>query len=245
MKKKVVASIEARMTSTRLPGKVLKECLGKAMLELMIERVRQCETIDDIIIAATTNKNDDPIEQLAKRLNVHIFRGSEFDVVGRVTEAHRYMNSDVVVQLTGDCPLIDPSVVDILVRFYKMNHFDYVGNVVIRSYPIGLDTQISSLSILEKSWELAKSESEHEHLFYTIYQRPEMFKLFHMIAPHELMWPELRLTLDTHEDFKLISTVFEALYSTNKIFTTSDIIRYLKDNRHLLEINSFVPSKSV
>lgn len=236
MGKKIVASIEARMTSTRLPGKVLKKCLGKTMLELMIERVRQCETVNEIVIATTTNKTDDPIEQIARSANVHVYRGSESDVVGRVTEAHRYMKSDVVVQLTGDCPLIDPNVVDVLVRFYQMNHFDYVGNVVIRSYPIGLDTQISSLSILEKSLELATSESDHEHLFYTIYQRPEMFRLFNMIAPHELMWPELRLTLDTPEDLVLISTVFEALYPVNKTFTTLDIIQYLKANHNLLKI---------
>ena len=245
MKRKVVATIEARMTSTRLPGKVLKECMGKSMMELMIERVKQSETINDIVIATTINKADDPLEDLAHRLSVSIYRGSEHDVVQRVVDAHRSAGSEIVVQLTGDCPLIDPEVIDVLVRFYRMNQFDYVGNGVVRSYPIGLDTQISSFTILEKSLELAQTESEHEHLYYTIYKRPEQFKLYHMVGSHELMWPELRLTLDTQEDFDLISFIFKALYPTNKAFKTIDILQYLKKNSHLIEINKFIPSKGV
>jgi spore coat polysaccharide biosynthesis protein SpsF len=245
MKRKVVASIEARMTSTRLPGKVLKECLGKPMMELMIERVRRCETIDEIVIATTTNKADDPLEALAKKLNVSIHRGSENDVVQRVVDAHRNAQSEIVVQLTGDCPIIDPEVVDVLVRFYRMNHFDYVSNAVIRSYPIGLDTQVSSFSILEKSLELAKTESDHEHLYATIYKRPEQFRLYHFVGPQELIWPELRLTLDTAEDLALISAVYKALYPSNPAFRTIDIIRFLKANPHLVEINRFIPSKGL
>jgi spore coat polysaccharide biosynthesis protein SpsF len=245
MKRKVVASIEARMTSTRLPGKVLKECMGKSMMELMIERVRQCDTINEIIIATTTNQTDDPLEDLARRLNVKIHRGSEEDVVQRVVDAHRSVGSEIVVQLTGDCPLIDPDVVDIIVRFYRMNKFDYVGNAVVRSYPIGLDTQVSSFAILEKSLELAKTESEREHLYYTIYSRPHQFKLYHMVGPHELIWPELRLTLDTQEDLSLISSVYESLYPGNKEFKTKDILYYLRNNPHLLAINKFIPSKGI
>ncbi|MGZ8351049.1 MAG: cytidylyltransferase domain-containing protein, partial [Allosphingosinicella sp.] len=139
MAQKVVASIEARMTSTRLPGKVLMECLDRPMLELMVERVRQSATVDEIVIATTVNATDDPIAVLAQRLGVGLYRGSEHDVVQRVTEAHRAAASDLVVQLTGDCPLIDPDVIDQLVRLYAANRFDYASNVVTRSYPIGMD----------------------------------------------------------------------------------------------------------
>ena len=245
MKRKVVASIEARMTSTRLPRKVLKQCMGKSMMELMIERVRRCETINEIVIATTTNQTDDPLEELAKKLNVGIHRGSENDVVQRVVDAHRKMQSEIVVQLTGDCPIIDPEVVDALVRFYRMNQFDYVSNAVVRSYPIGLDTQVSSFKILEKSLELAQSESDHEHLYATIYKRPEQFKLYHFVGPQELMWPELRLTLDTQEDLNLISAVYEALYPQNKDFRTIDIIKFLKGRPDLAEINKYIPSKGL
>lgn len=245
LKKKVVASIEARMTSSRLPGKVLKECMGKSMMELMIERVKRSETINEIIIATTTNKTDDPLEDLARQLGVKIYRGSENDVVQRVVDAHRSVGSEIIVQLTGDCPLIDPEVLDVLVRFYRMNQFDYVGNAVVRSYPIGLDAQITSFEILETSLALAETESEHEHLYYTIYKRPEQFKLYHMVGPHELMWPELRLTLDTQEDLKLITAVFEALYPKKPAFSTLDILQFLRRNNHLLEINKFIPSKGV
>jgi spore coat polysaccharide biosynthesis protein SpsF len=245
MGKKIVASIEARMTSTRLPGKVLKECMGKSMMELMIERVRRSETIDEIVIATTTNATDDPLEALAKKLDVGICRGSELDVVQRVVDAHRASQSDIVVQLTGDCPLIDPEVIDVFVRFYRMNQFDYVSNAVVRSYPIGLDTQVSSFKILERSLELAVSESDHEHLYATIYKRPDQFRLYHFVGPHELMWPELRLTLDTQEDLTVISAIFEALYPLNKAFRTIDIIQFLKKNPQLVEINKFIPSKGI
>jgi spore coat polysaccharide biosynthesis protein SpsF len=245
MKRKVVASIEARMTSTRLPGKVLKQCMDRPMMELMIERVRRSETVNEILIATTINRTDDPLEELAKKLNVGIHRGSENDVVERVVDAHRNAGSEIVVQLTGDCPLIDPEVIDNLVRFYRMNRFDYVSNAVVRSYPIGLDTQVSSFQVLEKSLELAQSESDHEHLYATIYKRPEQFKLYHFVAPHELMWPELRLTLDTREDLIVICSVFEALYPANKAFRTIDIIQYLKKNPQLVEINKLIPSKGI
>jgi spore coat polysaccharide biosynthesis protein SpsF len=245
MKRRVVVSIEARMTSTRLPGKVLKQCMGKSMMELMVERVRRSETIDDIIIATTTNATDDPLELLAHKLNVSIHRGSENDVVQRVVDAHRNAGSEIVVQLTGDCPLIDPEVIDVLVRFYRMNKFDYVSNAVVRSYPIGLDTQVSSFQILEQSLQLAVSECDHEHLYATIYKRPEQFNLYHFVAPHELIWPELRLTLDTQEDFNLICSVFEALYPKNNAFRTIDIIRYLKNNPQVVELNQYIPSKGL
>ena len=233
------------MTSTRLPGKVLKTCMGKTMMEIMIERVRRSETIDEIVIATTTNKTDDCLEELAKELKVGIHRGSENDVVQRVVDAHRNAGSEIVVQLTGDCPLIDPGIIDVLVRFYRMNQFDYVGNAVIRSYPIGMDTQVSSFRILERSLELAETESDHEHLYATIYKRPEQFRLYHFVGPHELMWPELRITLDTPQDLQLICAVYEALYPMNREFTALDIIRFLKQNPELVAINQFIPSKGL
>ena len=233
MAQKVVASIEARMTSTRLPGKVLMECLGKPMLELMVERVRASAMVDDIVIATTTNRTDDPVEALARRLGVGIFRGSEHDVVARVTEAHQAAGSDIVVQLTGDCPLIDPDVIDLLVRLYAMNSFDYVSNVVIRSYPVGMDTQVSSLSILQKSLELAETPEDHEHLYRTIYSRAEQFSLYHVVAPPDLTWPELRLTLDTAADFQIICAVFEALYPSGPDFRTADILKLVHERPDL------------
>src|ERR1700740_2639396 len=138
----VVASIEARMTSTRLPGKVLLPCLERPMLELMIERVRRSRYIDTIVIATTVNQTDDPIVNLAKQLGVRYFRGSEFDVVGRVASAMEEAQADIIVQLTSDFPLIDPEIVDQVIRIYTANQFDHVSNVIIRSYPDGLDVQV-------------------------------------------------------------------------------------------------------
>jgi len=118
---KVVVSIEARMGSSRLPGKSLKKILGKPMLELMIERVKDCKEIDDIVVATSSNKKDDAIEELTSKLQVNCFRGSEDDVLDRVLNAAKMVNADVILELWGDCPLIDPEILDNLVDFYKKN----------------------------------------------------------------------------------------------------------------------------
>ncbi|MGZ8346700.1 MAG: cytidylyltransferase domain-containing protein, partial [Allosphingosinicella sp.] len=186
-----------------------------------------------IVIATTVNATDDPIAVLAQRLGVGLYRGSEHDVVQRVTEAHRAAASDLVVQLTGDCPLIDPDVIDQLVRLYAANRFDYASNVVTRSYPIGMDTQVSSRAILERSLELASSTEEHEHLYKTIYERPQEFGIFQLVAPPELIRPELRLTLDTEADLRIICAVFEALYPQGPEFRTADILKLLRERSDL------------
>ncbi|MBV8213249.1 MAG: glycosyltransferase family protein, partial [Verrucomicrobia bacterium] len=197
------------MTSTRLPGKVLLPCLGRPMLELMIERLRRSRYMDAIVIATTVNATDDPIVNLAQTLGVHHFRGSEFDVVGRVTAAMEDVKADIIVQLTSDCPLIDPEIVDQVVRIYAANQFDHVSNAIVRSYPDGLDVQVSSLPVLQQSYALCETDKDREHLFYTVRSNPDKIKTFHVIAPPELCWPQWRWTLDTREDYQRICTIYE------------------------------------
>src|SRR5215469_4940434 len=186
----VVASIEARMTSTRLPGKVLLPCIGRPMLELMVERVKRSRYADSIVVATTVNATDDPIVTLARQLGIRFFRGSEPDVVNRVTSAMREAKADIVVQLTSDCPLIDPDIIDQLVRIYAANGFDHVSNTILRSYPDGLDAQVSSLPILEKCYALCENDKDREHLFYTIRRNQDKIKTYQVLAPPELCWPQ-------------------------------------------------------
>jgi spore coat polysaccharide biosynthesis protein SpsF len=223
----VVASIEARMTSTRLPGKVLLPCLERPMLELMIERIRRSRYIDTIVIATTVNQTDDPIVNLAKQLGVRYFRGSEFDVVGRVTSAMEEAQADIIVQLTSDCPLIDPEIVDQVIRIYTANQFDHVSNVIIRSYPDGLDVQVSSLPVLQKSYRLCDTDKDREHLFYTVRSNPDKIRTFHVLAPPELCWPQWRWTLDTREDYQRICAIYERLYPKNPTFSSKDIAQLM------------------
>jgi spore coat polysaccharide biosynthesis protein SpsF len=223
----VVASIEARMTSTRLPGKVLLPCLNRPMLELMVERVKRSRHIDAIVVATTVNATDDPIVALAQRLGIRFFRGSEADVVNRVTSAMQEARADIVVQLTADCPLIDPGVVDQIVRIYAANNFDHVSNTLLRSYPDGLDVQVSSLPILEKCYALCENEKDREHLFYTIRRNQDQIKTYQVLAPPELCWPQWRWTLDTREDYQRICAIYERLYPKNPTFSSKDIAQLM------------------
>jgi spore coat polysaccharide biosynthesis protein SpsF len=211
------------MTSTRLPGKVLMPCVGKPMLELMVERVRRSRHIDEIVMATTVNATDEPIVELAKKLGVRFFRGSEFDVVGRVTAAMQETRADIVVRLTSDCPLIDPEIIDQMIRIYEANDFSHVTNAIIRSYPDGLDVQIASLPVLEKSYALCENDKDREHVFYTVRRNFDKIPTFHVLAPPELCWPQWRWTLDTMEDYRRICRIYEQLYPNNQTFSSKDI----------------------
>jgi spore coat polysaccharide biosynthesis protein SpsF len=230
----VTASIEARMTSTRLPGKVLMPCVGRPMLELMVERIRRSRYIDAIVVATTTNPTDDPIVELAQRLGIRFFRGSEFDVVGRVTSAMQEAKADIIVQLTADCPIIDPEIIDQLVRLYAANEFDHVSNTILRSYPDGLDVQVASLPILEQCYAWCETDEDREHLFYTIRKHQDKIKTFEVLAPPELRWPQWRWTLDTMADYHRICRIYEYLYPKNPAFTSADIAAFMLSDARLM-----------
>jgi spore coat polysaccharide biosynthesis protein SpsF len=243
--KRVVASIEARMTSTRLPGKVLKSCLGRPLLELLVERVKRSQYIDAIVVATTTNKPDDEIVEVASRVGIESFRGSENDVVARVTGAMETAKADIVVQLTGDCPLLDPEIIDQMIRVYAANTFDYVSNSLVRSFPRGLDVGVASLAVLQESLAIAEDEAHHEHVFLSVYENPDRFRLFNVFAPPELCRPDWRWTLDTPADYACISRIFEMLYPANPHFASADIARLLHHHPEIAELNQEIQQKQV
>lgn len=240
---RIVATIEARMTSTRLPGKVLKPACGKPMLELMIERLRRVPSLDGIVIATTVNATDDPVEALAHRLGVGVHRGSEEDVLRRVLDAALAHKVDVIVETTGDCPLIDPGAVEACIAEYKRAGVDYVANVLERTYPIGMDTQVFATDILAGVALRTDDASDHEHVSLYIYRHPEIYSLKNVSAPPALTRPDLALTLDTPEDYALITAVFEALYPADPAFTLADILALLDARPDLTRINEHVRRK--
>lgn len=242
---KIVATIEARMTSTRLPGKVLKPCVGRPMMELLVERVRRSRLIDEIVISTTVNQTDDVLVRCAQNLGVGYFRGSEEDVVERVVGAMESADADIVVQLTGDCPLLDWEVIDQLIRLYQANTFDYVSNTLVRSYPRGLDCQVVSMATLRESLRIASDPAQHEHVCLSIYERPEKFRLFNLMAPPELCYPGQRWTLDTEEDYRFLSAIYEALYANNPAFTSADVLAFLAVHPEVESINREIRQKAV
>jgi spore coat polysaccharide biosynthesis protein SpsF len=203
------------------------------MLELMVERVKRSRYVDAIVVATTVNATDDPIVELAQRLNISFFRGSEFDVVGRVTSAMQAAKADIIVQLTSDCPLIDPEIIDQFVRIYAANDFDHVSNAILRSYPDGLDVQVASLPILEKCYALCENDKDREHLFYTIRRNTDKVRTFHVLAPPELCWPQWRWTLDTVEDYRRICRIYEHLYAKRPTFSSYDIAQFMHSEPEL------------
>lgn len=236
--KKIVASIEARMTSSRLPGKVLMQAInGMSMLEFMIHRVRKSQLIDQIVVATTINSTDDPIIEMCKKLSIDYYRGSENDVLLRVLNAHKSVNSKIIVELTGDCPLIDPKIIDQVINVYLNNNFDYVSTGNVRSFPGGVGTQVFSIDILKEISTKTKEPYDREHVSPYIYQSGE-YSLRAVIADKELFWPELILALDYKGDYYLIKKIIEHFYPNRKYdFSLKDIVNYLKKNMQLLELN--------
>ncbi|MCW8836406.1 MAG: glycosyltransferase family protein [Rhodospirillales bacterium] len=242
---RTIATIEARMTSSRLPGKVLRPCMGKPMLSLMVERLQRVPSLDGIVIATTVNEADDPVAELARGLGVGCHRGSEEDVMDRVLGAALAHDAKVIVETTGDCPLIDPVIVEKCIQRYLESGVDYLSNILERTYPIGMDTQVFATDILADAASRTDDPVDHEHVSLFIYRHPELYSLGNVAAPPELRDPDLRLTLDTIEDFHLIETVFSRLYLQKPDFDLADILGLLRSEPALREVNEHVRHRTV
>ena len=252
--KKIVASIEARMTSSRLPGKVLMEINGKPVLEILIDRLKRSKYINEIVIATTSNDADDRIEELGKELNVAVFRGSEDDVLGRVVGAVETLKGDIIVEITGDCPLMDPEVMDSVIEEYIENYpeYDYVTNIgyvenEVREIPIGMDIRVFTFKDLKYISEITDDPEDREHVsLYFFRTGKNKYKLFNIKTPDK--WKRnysVRLALDTKEDFQFIEKIYTELNKINKEFGLEDILNFLDENKELLKINSEVIQKTV
>ena len=242
---KIVSTIEARMGSTRLPGKTMKEIVGKPMLELLIERLKRARRIDEIVVATTVKPEDEVIVELAERVGVKWFRGSSEDVLDRVLKAAKFYRADIIVEITGDCPLIDPAVVDIVIKRYLEEKHDYVSNCLSRTFPRGLDTQAFSVGVLEEVSQLTQDPVDRENVSLYIYEHPRKYKLHNIEAPPECYHPEYRWTVDTEEDFQFVKAVYESLYYENPNFSTEDIVKLLEEKPDLCKINMYIKQKPV
>jgi len=245
MSKRIVASIEARMTSTRLPGKVLTTCLGRPMLELLLERLRRSKHVEHIVVATTEKATDDPIQALTQKLGVGCFRGSDNDVLGRVVGAMHEAEADVIVQFTGDCPLMDAEIIDGLIETYLEGDFDCVTNTTVRSFPRGLDCTVVLMQVLARSLEMAKDKAHHEHVSLCVFDNPEIFKIHNIEAQGRMRRPDLRWTLDTQQDLELIDEIFTRLHPQKADFNSNDILDLLKNEPQLEKINQAIEQKKV
>jgi spore coat polysaccharide biosynthesis protein SpsF len=241
---KINAIVATRMTSTRLPGKVLMDLGGKPALARLIERLRQSKYIHEIVIATTTNAEDDAVVAAAVENNVRYYRGSEEDVLLRTVQAAQSADTEFIVQVTSDCPLIDAETIDAsIVRILENPYLDYVGNHLVRTYPLGFSAEVFRTATLAEIETLTQDPADREHVSLYMYERPERYRLSNVEAPYFLRHPEYRLTLDTSDDYELIKNVFNHLYPQKPDFTLYDIVRYLELNPELSQMNKHIVQK--
>lgn len=242
-KPRIVATIEARMTSSRLPGKMLMPCLGKSMLAHMVERVKRSTVLDDIIIATTINDTDQVIVDEARALGVQNYRGSEDNVMSRVLEAAQQYKADIIVELTGDCPLLDPVLIDLAVGEYFSSGVDYLSNLEINDFeqgvahPLGFGVQVFSTEVLADAYSRTNDPLDLEHVSRPLYQTPERYSVKYLPTPEAQRGPNMSVTLDTPEDYQVICAVLEALGPQGQIFTIEDVVRYLTAHPEIRRIN--------
>jgi spore coat polysaccharide biosynthesis protein SpsF len=240
MKPRVVATVEARMTSSRLPGKVLMKAGGKPLLQILVERLQQAAGVDEVVVATTTNATDDPIVALADHLKVGSFRGSEHDVLARVCGALKAARADICVEITGDSPLVDPRIVEEVLAAYHAtaSQHPYVSNSdPHRSVPVGLDVQVMSASALQALADQTNDPADREHVSYGFYRPEAGNKWSPRYVQHESArgGENLLVTLDYLEDYTLIRAIHEALSPATPLYLAPQIIQWIHDNPELHE----------
>ena len=238
----VLAIIEARMGSTRFPGKVFERVHGKPILQIMIERLQFSSEISSICIATSTNPADNEIVKLAQEIGVLVFRGQEDNLLSRVTSAAVLHKFEVVATLTGDCPLLDPFLLDQMIRIFRINDCQFLTNCHLRSYPDGMDIQIVETSALIKANKSTLDPLEQEHTTLHIRRNPQVFKTIHIAAISNEYNPDLGLTLDEREDLELIKAILSNFYPRLD-FRLREVLEFLSANPRLTLLNSKVKRK--
>ena len=235
---KTVAIIQARMGSSRLAGKVMKELCGKTVLAHVIERVQAAGV--QVVVATTTESADVAIVDEATKCGVESFRGSESDVLERYYLAAKKFGTELVVRVTSDCPLYDGDLLRDMLAYREDE--DYLSNAIERRFPRGLDTEIFTFAALERAYLEAMEQYQREHVTPYIYQKPDKFKIRHYKRQPDLS--KMRWTLDTPEDWEMIRRVYEGL-SNGKIFSTVEVVRFLQAHPEIAEINRHVEQKKL
>lgn len=243
IRNKTICVILSRMESSRLPGKALMPFLKKPNIQHIVERIRRAKSIDEIIVATIKNKENLEIVELCKKIKCLSYR-SEYkeDVLGTLYSSAKILNAKYIVDITGDCPLIDPFLIDYLVFYLIYNNFDYASNVIERTWPRGFDVQVCTMKALDKLVNITDPKTRKHSLWNFTYY-PDEFKMFNLEAPDEYKYPDFRLTLDTKEDYFLINKIFN--YFDNNRFNYKDIIDYLKRNPDIVSINSHIKQKGI
>ena len=242
--RRTIAIVEARMASTRLPGKVLLPLGQESELEFIVNRLRRCREVDEICIATTNKEEDQVLVDLFRGTEVKVFRGSDWNVLDRVLNAAEKFRAEVIVEITGDCPFVDPKLVDYMIELLRNNDLEYIANNFTTSFADGFDVQVYYFDTLKRMSELELSDLEKEHVTMKIRQNPKLFRTLNLVAPFELKRPNFSITLDTREDYEVIQRVYEAMERRfGSDYGILEITNFLDKNPEIVAINSDIHRK--
>lgn len=238
---KIVGIVQARLGSTRLPGKVLKDLEGRTVLDRVVSRLRRVPLMNELIVATSDLPADDAIADECAHLQCMVFRGSEGDVLDRYFRAAQSCEADIVVRITSDCPLIDPEITNASIAKFLEVHPDYASNSLVRTYPRGLDTEVMTMQTIECAWREAREPHQRAHVTPYIYQNPDRFKLLSVTG--EIDYSDHRWTLDTQEDLELIRAIYRRLEPGDRSWR--DVLAILEAEPELMELNRMIAQKAM
>lgn len=238
----VTCIVQARMGSSRLKGKVLKEIMGYPLILLNLKRLEKSKKIDELVLATSNKLEDDPLYEKVKASGYKVFRGDEDNVLKRYWECTMEYGGDTIVRVTGDCPLIDPDIVDNVISQYQMYDYDYVRLDVPDTFIRGFDVEVFSKMALEKTFDMAMEDRHREHVTTYMYHHPELFSIGRVYG-ESLFNKDYRLCVDTIEDFELVSMVFD--HFRDIYIPARDVVKYLDDNPDIAAINNEIKQKHV
>lgn len=231
------------MGASRLPGKPLKKSLGKTLFSYLLERLKRSKEASSLIVATTTSPKDQVLEQAALKEGVLVYRGSEEDVLSRYLEAAKIVKADAICRITADCPLMDPKLIDEMIRLFKASpEVDYLSNTIKRTYPRGMDIEIFKTSALEQAAKVADRD-EKEHVTLHLYRHPGRFHLKNFCYSEDNS--HLRWTVDTIDDLKAIRKILQLLYRKNPRFTLKDLLQLAEEHPEIAKLNAHVEQKKV
>jgi len=233
--KKIVCIIQARMGSTRLKNKALQKILGKTLIEHIFRRLKAAREVDEIVLATSVTKENDILVKHAEKIGLKYYRGSEQDLISRLYQATKKFKADALVRITGDCPLVDPKLVDKMVKIFRRKKIDFMTNNFPPTFPHGLDINVLPASTLKQLNAEVKNPFHREWFTYYIMENPEKFQIYNLKNPVNLS--AMRWTVDYPEDLVFVRKIFKALDRKDKIFTMTDIFKFLKKNPKISKIN--------
>lgn len=234
----IVCIVQARMSSSRLPEKMMMKLNGIPVIEQVFRQVSFSKKINQRVLATSVDESDNKLYDWAFSKNIPCIRGSLDDVLDRFYNAAKNMKADIAVRITGDCPLIDPEIIDKTIQMHLENGFDYTSNANPPTFPDGYDVEIVNFSSLEKAWKEAELKSEREHVTPYIKNHKELFNIGNFVS--EINYEQYRLTLDNKEDYELISIIHKKFYNESSFIKLNNVIEFLLGNPKLIEMNNFL-----